>query len=229
MPESEIGDVVADGPATEQVRISDTASVPVVTPTGLDTLFPDEVDEWPARGPKKGFRITWPVAALLVLVVAAAGIWGGAYMQRHHSSSTAASSLFGSFRRGASGGTGGTGGTGGFGGAAAAAAASNLAAGTVTDIIGNKLYVTNSSGNLVEVTIGSSTTINRNAKSSLAALKPGDTVTVQGTKSANGSLVASTVSATAAGVTSGFAGFGGAGGSGGFGGFSRRAAESAGG
>jgi hypothetical protein len=220
MPESEIGDAVTDGPPTEQVRINDTASVPVVASTELDTLFPDEVDEWPAHGPKKGFRVTWPVAALLVLVVAAAGIWGGAYMQRHHSSSTSASSLFGSFRRGA-------GGTGSFGGAAAAAA-SNLTAGTVTDVIGDTLYVTTSSGSLVEVKIGSSTTINRNAKSSLSALKPGDTVTVQGSKSANGSVAASTVSATAAGVTSTFGGFGG-GGSGGFGGFSRAAAESAGG
>jgi Cu/Ag efflux protein CusF len=234
MPESDTGEIVTDGHPTEQLRITDTASVPVVTSTELDALFPDEADEWPAHGPKKGFRVTWPVAALIVLAVAAGGIWGGAYLQRHHSSTSSAASLFGSFRRGA-GGSGGTGSTGsggagsGAGGIAAAAAASNLTAGTVTDIIGNTLYVTNSSGDLVEVTIGSNTTVNRNAKSTLSELKPGDTVTVTGTKSSNGALVASTVSATQAGVSSGFGGFGGGGGAGGFGGFSRRAAESAGG
>ncbi len=109
----------------------------------------------------------------------------------------------------------------GAGGASAfAAAAANATAGTVTDIIGNTLYVTNSSGNLVSVTIGPNTTIDRNAKSTLSALKPGDTVTVQGTKSANGTVAAATVSATQAGVTSGL---------GGFGGFGRGATGSAGG
>ncbi len=217
MPESDIGDIVTSGPPTEQLRPNDTAQVPITPSTDPgastepDDLFAGEEDAWPTQGPKKGFRISWPVAALLVLLVASAGIWGGAYMQRHTSSTTSATSLFGgAFRRG---------GTGAGGASAFAAAAANATAGTVTDIIGNTLYVTNSSGNLVSVTIGPNTTIDRNAKSTLTALKPGDTVTVQGTKSANGTVAAATVSATEAGVTSGF----------GFGGFGRGATGSAGG
>ena len=87
--------------------------------------------------------------------------------------------------------------------------ASNATSGTVTDIIGNTLYVTDSSGNLVAVTVTSNTTVNRNAKSSLSSLEPGDSVTVQGTKAKNGTVSASSVSATQAGVSSGgFAGLG---------------------
>ncbi len=220
MPESDIGDVATSGHPTEQLRPNDTAQVPITTSTDLDAstelenLFAGEDDAWPTQGPKKGFRITWPIAALLVLLVGSAGIWGGAYLQRHTSSSTtSAASLFGgAFRRGGTG-----------AGAFAGAAAANATAGTVTDIIGNTLYVTNSSGNLVAVTIGSNTTIDRNAKSTLAALQPGDTVTVQGTKSADGTVAAATVSATQAGVTSGFGGFGG------FGGLGRAASGSSGG
>jgi hypothetical protein len=81
----------------------------------------------------------------------------------------------------------------------------------VTDIIGSTLYVTTASGDLVAVTVGSNATVDRNAKSSLAALQPGDTVTVQGTKAKDGTVTAASVSATQAGVTSGAAGFGGGG------------------
>jgi hypothetical protein len=81
----------------------------------------------------------------------------------------------------------------------------------VTDIIGSTLYVTTASGNLVAVTVGTNATVDRNAKSSLAALQPGDTVTVQGTKAKDGSVTASSVSATQAGVSSGAAGFAGGG------------------
>jgi hypothetical protein len=218
MPESDIGDIAAGGPPTEQLRPNDTAQVPITPSTDvdasteLDDLFAGEEDAWPTQGPKKGFRVAWPVAVLLVLLVGSAGIWGGAYLQRHTSTTTSAASLFGgAFRRG---------GTGAGGTSAFAAAAANATAGTVTDIIGNTLYVTNASGNLVSVTIGSNTTIDRNAKSTLSALKPGDTVTVQGTKAADGTVAAATVSATQAGVTTGF---------GGFGGFGRAATGSAGG
>jgi hypothetical protein len=69
--------------------------------------------------------------------------------------------------------------------------------------------VTNASGALVKVTVGPSATVNRNAKSSLGSLQVGDTVVVEGSKASNGSVTATSVSATAAGVTSSFGGFGG--------------------
>ena len=200
---------------TGELRLDETAQVPAVNSGGADqgsdelnALFEGEPDEWPTQGPAKGLRLPWPVAGLLVLLLAFGGIWAGAYMQRSSSSSSSSSSPFGgsfSLPGGAASGRG-TGGAGGFPGAS-----SSGTAGTVTDIIGSTLYVTTASGNLVAVTVGTNTTVNRNAKSSLAALQPGDTVTVQGTKAKDGTVTASSVSATQAGVSAGAAGFAGGG------------------
>ena len=55
----------------------------------------------------------------------------------------------------------------GRGGAASAAAAT----GTVTEVKGSTLYVTNASGNLVVVTLTPSTTVTRNAKSTVSAAR----------------------------------------------------------
>jgi hypothetical protein len=222
MSTSDSDSIVESGPPTGELPVNTTAEIPTipslddpVPPSDLDSLFQGEQDDWPNRGPAKGFRVPWPMAVLLVLLVASVGIWGGAYMQRHSSSSstTAGASAFSSFAsrfRGT-----------GTGGSTPSAASSDITAGTVTDIIGNTLYVTTSTGSLVAVDVGSTTTVDRNAKSSLSALKPGDTVTVQGTKGSNGSVTAASVSATQAGVTAvgGFGGRGfGGGGAGGAGG-----------
>jgi len=207
--------VLEDEHPTGELRMDETAQVPAVSSGGADqgsdelsALFEGESDEWPTQGPAKGLRLPWPVAGLLVLLLAFGGLWAGAYMQRSSSSSSSSASPFGgsfSFPGGAASGRG-TGGAGGFPGAS-----SSGTAGTVTDIIGSTLYVTTASGSLVAVTVGTNATVDRNAKSSLAALQPGDTVTVQGTKAKDGSVTASSVSATQAGVSSGAAGFAGGG------------------
>jgi len=173
-----------------------TGDLPWETSTTAD-------DEWPDRGPRKGLRLSVPTVALVGLLIAAGGIWGGAALQRGHGTSSASSSTASSFAslfagRGASSTGGATGTSGAFGAAAT---------GTVTEVSGSTLYVTNSSGNLVKVTVGPSATVTRNAKSSLGALVAGDTVVVQGTKASNGSVTATSVSATGAGVTSSFGGF----------------------
>jgi hypothetical protein len=160
-------------------------------------------DEWPDRGPRKGIRLSVPTVALVGLLIAAGGIWGGAALQRSHGTSSTSSSAASSFaslfgNRGAASTGGGTGVPGALGAAAT---------GTVTEVSGSTVYVTNSSGNLVKVTVAPSATVTRNAKSSLGSLVVGDTVVVQGTKANNGSVTATSVSATGAGVTSGFGGF----------------------
>lgn len=199
--------------STGELCLDETAPVITASSGGadhasneLDALFEGEPDEWPTQGPAKGLRLPWPVAGLLVLLLAFGGIWAGAYMQRSSSSSTSASSPFGgsfTIPGGVASGRG-TVGAGGLPGAS-----SSGTAGTVTDIIGSTLYVTTASGSLVAVNVGTNTTVNRNAKSSLSALQPGDTVTVQGTKAKDGTVTASSVSATQAGVSSGATGIGG--------------------
>ena len=142
---------------------------------------------------------------LLVLLIAGGGIWGGAALQRSQGSTSGSSSIASAFASRLAAGRGsGTSGARGFGGASSAAAT-----GTVTEVKGSTLYVTNASGNLVEVTLTPSTTVTRNAKTTLSGLAPGDTVVVQGTTSKGGTVTAASVAATAQGVTSGFGGFGG--------------------
>lgn len=164
----------------------------------FDDLFGDEADEWPEHATAKGFRAPWTVTVLCALLLLATGLWVGSYLQRGQSSSASSlSSLFGS--------------SGAFGGATGLGALQKAAAketsGTVTDIVGHTLYVTTASGSLVAVTVTSSTTIDRNASTTLAGLKAGDTVTVQGSKVKGGSVDATSISDTAKGVTtSGFAG-----------------------
>ena len=173
-----------------------------------DELFGDEREEWTEHASPKAFRASWFVTTLSALLLMLGGIWLGAFLQRQHSSSTSSTSsassafsgLFGSGLRG----------TTGTGSNSSSGAASNITSGTVTDIIGRTLYVTDSSGALVAVKVSSTTTVDRNAGSTLSALKPGDTVTVQGATQKNGSVNAATISATAQGVSpSGFAGAGG--------------------
>jgi hypothetical protein len=164
---------------------------------GFDILFGDETDEWPEQATSKGFRASWFITVFSALLLLMAGLWLGAYLQRGQASTstTSLSSLFGA------------GATGGTGAKALAKAAAKSTTGTVTDIEGHTLYVTTSSGSLVAVKVSSSTTLDRNASTTLAGLKPGDSVTVQGTKEKNGTVEATSVSDTAKGVTStGFSG-----------------------
>jgi len=208
---------VADEAVTQEIMVASTQSVPVtrsqVKPPaasrGTLVFVPSsEPEDWPARGPAKGIRLAWPLAVLFVLLIAGGGIWGGAALQRSQGTSTGTSSIASAFASRFAG-TRGSGATGarGFGGGTTAAAT-----GTVTEVKGTTLYVTNASGNLVEVTLTPSTTVTRNAKTSLSGLAPGDTVVVQGTTAKNGTVTAASVAATAQGVTAGFGGLGGAGG-----------------
>jgi len=202
----------SDEPVTEKLVIPappPQRGAPVTPPasSGSAGSLPfdpaSEPEDWPARGPAKGIRLGWPTAVLVVLLIAGGGIWGGAALQRSQGSSGTSSlaseiaSRFGSTRTGS-----GASRFSGFGGASAAAAT-----GTVTEISGSTLYVTNSSGNLVEVKLTPTTTVTRNAKTTISGLVPGDTVVVQGTKASNGTVTASSVSDTAQGVTAGFGGF----------------------
>lgn len=160
---------------------------------GFDILFGDESEEWPLHASSKGFRAPWFVTVLAGLLLVVAGLWLGAYLQRGQSASSSSSplsSLFGS----------GAGSPSGL--SAIAKAQAKMTSGTVTDIVGDILYVTNSSGSLVAVKVSSSTAIDRNAATTLAGLKPGDTVTVQGTKEKGGTVEATSISDTEKGVTS---------------------------
>ena len=198
-------------PSTDVTAMIEPVTVALVRPQFLDDeSLPDAPgefgdEEWPAQNTRRSIRFRMPTAVLLALLLAAAGLWGGSLLQKYEGGSvraTGATTAKGAFAR-----AGGTG--------SPFASSSSATTGTVTDIIGNTLYVTQSDGSLVKVTLSSSATVTRNAKSSLSGLEPGDSVVVQGTKPSDGSMTASSVSATAAGVTT-------AGAAGGFGGGASR-------
>jgi hypothetical protein len=154
-------------------------------------------DEWPVRSPRTGLRMRFPTAVLLALLIAAGGIWGGAALQRSRGTTTSGAGaaafarLAGGFRGGTFAGRGGVGG----------ASSSSAAAGIVTVVQGNILYVTTASGGLVKVVLGKTTTFTLISKSTVSGLRPGDTVIVQGTKAKNGNVAATSVAATAAGLS----------------------------
>jgi hypothetical protein len=154
-----------------------------------------------------------PAAALLAVVLVAAGFWGGAALQKNHNGTSTPTSLAGVAARirsaAGAGATGATGTGSRFGGFASTAAT----AGTISVVDGDTLYVDDTStGSVVKVTLTKSTTVTRNADAAAIDLRPGDTVTVQGATGNSGAVTATSVSATAPGVSSGFGGFGGRGG-----------------
>jgi hypothetical protein len=205
-----------DSATLEVPAIDDRNPNGINSTDGFDELFSGEAEEWPTQGATKGYRAPWPVTVLVALLLLVGGLAIGAYLQRSHPSTSAAAGA-GAARFGGGAFAAGAGAAGAAGATTGASSASSgVTTGTVTDIVGQTLYVTNSSGALVAVKVNSSTTIDRNASSSLSTLEPGDTVTVQGPTAKNGSVTAASVSATQKGVTTtggfgggGFAGFGG--------------------
>lgn len=207
--------------STELMTVPEGNLVPTDHLADLDDWKDD--DDWVSAKPQRGLRLGWVTAILLVLLVAAGGFYGGVELQKHHGSSAtggrtaALAALRGAATRGGFGTTGAAGATGAAGSAASALTA-GLTTGTVTDVNGNVLYVTEASGSAVKITVTPQTKVTRNANSTPAGLLPGDTVIIRGAKAANGTVAASTITASAPGVTS--TGFGGAGGTG-FGGAGR--------
>ena len=139
-------------------------------------------------------------ATLAAVLIAALGFIGGVKVQKSSADSPSGARA-GAFARG--GGTGGF--TPGGGGAS-----SDATVGTVANVNGKTLYVTDSSGATIRVKTTSNSKIARTAVAKVGAVHPGDTVIVQGTKSSSGTVTATSVTATAKNATSGLAGrFGG--------------------
>lgn len=131
-------------------------------------------------------RVTWVLLTLLVLLV---GFVGGAFAnQRWGASSSSSPSGF-------------SGPPAGFtmptafpGGAVAAGAGSGSATvGTVKLVDGRRLYLTDSSGATVIVSVPKTASVTAQEDISLAGLSAGTSVTVQGTTAEDGSITATSV------------------------------------
>jgi hypothetical protein len=154
-------------------------------------------DELPRRPRRK--LATPLTGALAAVLIAALGFIGGVKVQK-----SSADSMSGGVSPGRAAG-GFTAPNGGGG-----AAAGDATVGTVANVDGKSIYVTDSSGNTTRVKMRSSSKVTRTAVSKVGDVHPGDTVIVQGQASSGGTVTATSVTATAKNATGGIAGlFGG--------------------
>ena len=209
-PENSGRSPLDEGRTEEYPTTANALATPLDQPGWLAGDGDGDLDEEWVSQTTHGIRLAVPVAALAALVLVAAGFWGGAELQKSQgSTSSTLAGLAARFRGAAGAGATGASGSaaarfGGFAGGAAAAAA-----GTISVVDGNTLYVDDTAtGSVVKVTLTKSTTVTRNADAAAIDLRPGDTVTVQGATGNGGAVTATSVSATAPGVSSGFRGFG---------------------
>jgi hypothetical protein len=199
------------------VSSSDTPYDPDLAPT----MELDE-DDWDDAPITPRARIPRPTKLLAMLAVAVAAFAGGIFAQRHWGSSSSVGSQGGSSaaarlanagltgqaatrRFGANGGTG----TGAGGGLA------DATIGQVSYLKGTTLYVTDTSGNIVKVTVPKGTPVTKSVSTGLTGVRPGDTVVIRGSQGKSGTVTATSVSVGGAGAGGGFGGsaaFGGAGG-----------------
>jgi hypothetical protein len=197
------------------------------TPSSTDLAELDAYEEEPESirlRPHLMTKLTW---ALLFVLTLGAGFVAGAKVQKSRTTTTTtgaaataaragtgtgtnrtASSTAGSTAAGATGATGtgqGATGQGRNGGVPAGATI-----GQVKLVDGNNLYVQDTAGDIIKVVTTPAIVVQVSKAGTIADLKPGDTVIVQGQTNADGSVNATTVRTGAAGGF-GAGGFGGAG------------------
>jgi hypothetical protein len=185
----------------------------------------DDDESWLAPDTRRRIRIAVPTFLLLTLAVIAGAFWGGAVVQKHFGTTSTESATaglagrggaegfagFGGAATGAEGATGAAGAEGFGGGGTGFTRVTPTAEGTISAISGDDLTVKPTSGADVKVVMSSSTIVTRSGKGSAGSLRVGDTVRVDGNKASDGAVTATSITATAAGVTTATGGFGGAG------------------
>ncbi|MGO9909215.1 MAG: hypothetical protein ACLP4R_12800 [Solirubrobacteraceae bacterium] len=172
--------------------------------------------------------LTWWSAGLFAVLLGLVGFYVGVRVEKHQLANSSSTSGFAAALAGADTGTGATGtGTGastragatgsgatgsgatgstrgaGAGGSAfrglfGGGAGGSASVGTVSSISGDSLYITETSGNTVKVTLSSATKVTKNVGVGKNAVRPGDLVTVAGAKGSNGTISATTVNDTGA-------------------------------
>ncbi len=141
-------------------------------------------------------------AALAAAITCAAGFYAGIRVEKGQLASTASAATTGTAGSSAtrtgtgSGSQTGFPGGGRFGGA-------NASLGTISGVNGNAIYLTDPSGNTVKVTLSSTTKLTKSLGVSKSALRPGDSVVIQGVKNSSGTLVATSVSDSGANTPAG--------------------------
>ena len=136
--------------------------------------------------PRPRRRALTPVGAVCGgVLIAALGFLGGVQVQKSQGDSTSgAGARVAAFQRPA-------------GQQSPQEQQSDATVGQVSSVDGKSFYVIDQSGTTLKVTTNKQSKVTRSAKSTPGAIHPGDTVIVQGRTAGSGTVVASTVVATA--------------------------------
>jgi hypothetical protein len=158
------------------------------------------------------------MAALIAVLTCAAGFYTGVRVEKSQLASTpsAATASAAAPASGARPGAGAAPGSGtgaqastatgassptGFPGAGRFGGGANASLGTISSVSGNTIYLTDTTGNTVKVTLSSATKLTKSLAVSKSSLHPGDSVVIQGVKNSSGTLVATSVSDSGANTT----------------------------
>jgi hypothetical protein len=158
-----------------------------------DWETPEQDAQVTSRRPRRRF-LNRRSAALAAAITCVAGFYAGVHVEKSQLSTTAtAASPAAAGTATAAGGGAATGaGRAGFGFAGRGGA--NASLGTVSSVNGKTIYLTDSSGNTVKVTLSSATKITKSQGVSKSSVRPGDAVLVQGLKNSSGTITATSVS-----------------------------------
>ena len=182
---------------------------PPTTESGIDLGVLADVE---AQRPLPGRQRA--VNSFTYFLIAAVGVLGsfsaGAWFQREHGSDNVAAAsanpqttdlaTAGSLPGGAQGRFGASGGTVPSGGQLGGGGAT---IGTVKLVDGNRLYITDQTGNVVKVTTQPGLVVQVSKPGTLADLAVGETVTVQGTAGSDGAIAATSVQSGATALARG--------------------------
>jgi hypothetical protein len=157
-----------------------------------------EGGEWPDAAAevqigKRPSRLTPVTGGLLALAIAAVGFVGGALIEKGQTGSSGGAALPGGLQ--VSG--------GGPAGLAAAQSGGGTTFGTVANVTGRTLYVTDAQGNTIKVLTTKGSTVTRSASSKVGDVHPGDSVVIQGQQRRSGTVKAQSIRASAAGSDGG--------------------------
>jgi hypothetical protein len=160
-----------------------------------------------ARRPK--VRLPSLTMTLTIVAVLGLGFMAGALVGKHYGSTSSSSAAgFGAFTRFGAGGaassggtsssassaTSGSSGSSGFPGRSGLFGGSGAATfGTIKLVDGNIVYVQTETGSIVQVTTSAATKVTASTSVPLKDLTPGETVIVEGTTKANGSVAATSI------------------------------------
>lgn len=171
----------------------------------LDETAWIEDDELPPRPRRRWLTpLTGTLAAVLLV---ACGFVAGVLVEKGQGSSSSPAAGAGAFRRAGAA-------AGGFG-PSARTGGRNATIGQVSSLQGRTLYVTTTDGNTVQVNVPAGEQLSRTTAAAVRDIHPGDTVVIQGSPAADGTITASAVRATAPNAPAGGVGGGGFGGGGG--------------